>query len=628
MRPSSSHDSLGRKRTRPVAQGGDPKPKRKRQWRQPIWPKTFQKGELANAGLPEPESVVPPATELNKFYGPQIAGVLIESWRNVRTYYHEGPLCQVYNIRFRKPFVDSEPIIRALEAVYNLQSSAFKINFSFGCLLYHTTDHYYRFFHPSDGVDQYLKEKVVLSGAGQLNRLRKALRDEADVVDAIMQRREDTKYVFIDLLTIRVRTYKMPDAQALIGGKRTRKSQTTSELERNMVKLPPQLMKMRSVLTLLRHPISQKPFRSSACFFRALVLFNHDFKCPPNFNRLVESYQRHYASMKGLKFPSKYDGRVTLDELPKLESVFKIRINVYNFDAENQRCFVKRLSPFAMKRTLSLEMTKAHFSLIKKLPTFASSFTCEFCGTYITTRRGDMTKHMSICGGDSGGLDSRGNNQVAKPRYCGNARWRCQSTILERLERWGVVIPTGARTSDLLTVWDAEAFGVEVGNDVGADVDENGVASDEPHDGPKLSYLDRQKLICVAINSTVPGFDNTVTMRIDETTMDERELVGRMLDYLLEIADTALEYELIRLQPVIDQVEKMIEHHRRRWEKRKSQYGEDDEKADGHYWSMTELDGMMRKLRSDAKKHVIFSFNGGSHTLSLSFFQTIVCSTN
>ena len=78
-------------------------------------------------------------------YGSELQDVIIQHWGSIRTYASHGPVQSRYNIRLMMSDIGG----LELGHIFAAQTTAFKINISYGFLLRNRTSNRYRYYHSS-----------------------------------------------------------------------------------------------------------------------------------------------------------------------------------------------------------------------------------------------------------------------------------------------------------------------------------------------------------------------------------------------------------------------------------------------------------------------------------------------
>ena len=121
-----------------------------------------------------------------------------------------------------------------------------------------------------------------------------------------------------------------------------------------------------------------KPFEDNKCFFRCLASHKGSIRSEleADADNLFALYCNAYN-----KDSENFQG-VSLDELPKMENLFKIDIWVYSLteesDGDHPAVLYQRGTGKHVNK-IRLNLYQNHFSLITDLSLYSSSFTCRSC---------------------------------------------------------------------------------------------------------------------------------------------------------------------------------------------------------------------------------------------------------
>ena len=147
----------------------------------------------------------------------------------------------------------------------------------------------------------------------------------------------------------------------------------------------PQALKYLRGVNLLTRDHNQNKYKDQLCFFRALALG----KGTP-----VEA-----LTPAAIKYAKEFGkNSVTLSDLPKLESRFKVNINVFEYDFVN-KCLSPQIRTCQVyKTTLNLLLYQNHFAYIKNMDKATKSYSCQKCGR-LWHHIGMLHRHEKICTG-------------------------------------------------------------------------------------------------------------------------------------------------------------------------------------------------------------------------------------
>ena len=112
--------------------------------------------------MPPIEDLEAPPPALADEYGSELQDVIIQHWGSIRTHTSHGPVQSRYNIRLMTSDIGGLELGHSFAA----QTTAFKINISYGFILRNRTSGQYRYFHSScNCCGRYLDEPSLITNA-------------------------------------------------------------------------------------------------------------------------------------------------------------------------------------------------------------------------------------------------------------------------------------------------------------------------------------------------------------------------------------------------------------------------------------------------------------------------------
>ena len=206
-------------------------------------------------GLPEPENIFnfTIQTLMDEGYCTEAAECLVNSAEFVRTKYTGGNVRRQYNIRLTNEELDIYLLKELLLKIHDLQSSSYRINIGFGCLLQHNQTEEWRYYYPSnDPTGRYWPEPFTITSKEDLLKAMEYM-DTQDIHDYLTLKRPETPYVLRRVVCFNVVLFLLPDT-ALLGG---------------TINLPKHIMTHRYIKSLLKTS-NGKFLKGSNCCFRCI----------------------------------------------------------------------------------------------------------------------------------------------------------------------------------------------------------------------------------------------------------------------------------------------------------------------------------------------------------------------
>lgn len=166
----------------------------------------------------------------------------------------------------------------------------------------------YRYWWGSDNLNAMFETAKLMSSVQEQDSFIDNL-DKEDMINQVLQRRPNTKYVFIRAINLIVKVF--PIEHSLIGA---------------MVDLPSHLKTSKSVMTLQRDQY-KNIFQYPDCAFRCLAAHLNENKLPTNPQREIDKLKSFYKRF--WKLEHDFDGSMTVPDLDQMEIAFNVKITVY-----------------------------------------------------------------------------------------------------------------------------------------------------------------------------------------------------------------------------------------------------------------------------------------------------------
>lgn len=353
-------------------------------------------------GLPVPEPAIGYNYNqlLDEGYVHEAMLCLVESWYFVRTKYIMGKFNSHYNIRLKTEEVEISWIYDMIVKIHNLQSSAYRLNLGWGCLLQHIETKEWKYVHSSHPKTRYWNEPVRINNKNDLLEALEYM-DAQDITDHLTIQRENTKYILKRIVNVNVMLFLLKE-HPLLG--------------RNIADtFAPHLVNHQYVLPF-RRDTKGELYKDSRCCFRCISYHMYgNNKIQTHAKQLAEKF-RVYA-----KIPkSKFNGNISLDQLYLVEQCFDLKILVYTLvpilyeekggnrvlslveepTIDGYEAQLIRQSPKTLKDAkngeLNVDYTEGHLSLITSLEHYARSFACTNCSKLFKNRT-KYKIHQTAC---------------------------------------------------------------------------------------------------------------------------------------------------------------------------------------------------------------------------------------
>ncbi len=432
-----------------------------------------------------------------------------------------------YNVRLKADPLNSDEVVGYLRHIFSCQTDKFKVNVGFSIMLVNSETGSPRYFHVGNNtLNQLYPESRTINNKQDEEDLLETV-TTMDLIDHFLQRRATTKETFRRALSLHVKLFPLP-AHTLVGADKPN--------------LPDHLLKSKNVATLLRDE-NYKPYRYNDCIFRCIVYHKNGCVIPKQSQQKIDVLKNLYVK----EFqPENFDGRVSLNEFTQVESLFQIRISVYNrkvWKTEKKKDMFAgkplRLTPLrtAPGGHMSLDLTADHFSYIKSIPTYAHSWVCEICNKYLTKRKQNYNKHRKVC---------KGEVLARRPRYPKVCRVVPKLTVFDKLEKRGIPVDRSQRFAKYLSCFDLETVPFETD-------------TSDPSNTTTTTYRNKQVAFAASISSNIPGHEGPIVILKPEA--DQRQLVRELVDCFLTQSEAAGKLEKERMKAILEQLETKIALH-------------------------------------------------------------------
>ena len=504
----------------------------------------------------------PPPPLVGDEYGSELQDVIIQHWGSIRTHTSHGPVQSRYNIRL----MTSDIGVLELGHIFAAQTTAFKINISYGFILRNRTSGRYRYYHSScNCCGRYLDEPSLITNAETFENFLERIK-EPDILKWALSQRPNSDWV-VELVT-NATLFVNRILQHPIGSVG--------------IVLPPHVKYNQSV-TGLEKDHHGRPYVDNPCLFRCMGLhLGHD----PN--TLYAKYtDQPVETIEG----------VTIDELQKVETLFEVNIIVYKLKTNPYKTLIGQLvtsvtghrlqlvRPSLGKHanTMYINLHETHYSLIHDIKGYSRSYRCSKCEHSLWKYPSWLERHELTC--DAG----------VRHVYKGGV-YHTTPSVFQRLDDEGITVADTLRFYPYRATFDFEC--VFDGEDLPANSD-------------RVQWIARHVPLSVSVTSNVPGHEPA---RCYVTDGDSGKLVGTMMRGLSAISDTAFDM----LIPSYDNVLDELEVRKEAWdEAERKALKEDESKQEDH-----DEEVEMEAVKTNPYKTLIGQLLGWSHQLPVIGFNS------
>ncbi|BFZ13860.1 hypothetical protein BsWGS_16899 [Bradybaena similaris] len=422
-----------------------------------------------------------------------IQQVYVDNWQAIRTHSRGHTNMTTYT-HFHSPTETvTQDWASHLNPIFNKLNKRIKINLSHHLILRHCETKELKFFHASVNNACVLDKPVLISNRADFDAF---LTDIADV-DAFsyaLHSRPDTKWLVEGLPATSFYIFHLNDFP--IGC-------LTDE------EIPPSIRNNQNIYILQRDANNPKDYDDNKCVFRCLAL--HKGAALSALNMPTRELWRQWCTHHHIPEKTLCPG-ITLVELPVLENLFKIKIDVFEYREKDQALAPKvRSGNTVYEDTMYVLHFKDHFMYISDINAAGHAFCCAKCSKLFGLHR-DLTRHEKTCNGGH-----------PKDSYSGGV-YTPPPTIWETISSHGVKDVPVNFIYPYRATFDYESYFN---------------MADLPTVKARKSstkYTARHVPLSCSVASNVPKFEEP-SFFVNEG--DPQDLVTKMLQYLEQVADAA-----------------------------------------------------------------------------------------
>ena len=474
-----------------------------------------------------------------------------ENWASVRTHVVRGPVQTRCNRRLTS--LDTRDLHEPLRVLFDQQTTAFKINCSYGFVLREKQSGRLRYYHSSNNCcGRFLEEPSLVTNSQTFNTFLERI-EETDVLQWAIAQRPNSDWV-VELVT-NVTFFINCIVHHPIGCVG--------------VNLPDYVKRNKAIVGLEKDD-HNAIYRDNLCLFRCLA--RHQGCDVRRLEALLDEYT---------DTPVRDFAGVPIQDLHKIEAKFKTNVCVYKLeeiaDGKTTAELVRR-STARYPDTMYVNIFETHFSYIKDIRMYCHSWRCRNCGESLWKSSWELHRHESTC--------DAGVNRVYK-----GGVYRPSPSIFQRLDDEGIVVEKTLRYYPYRATFDFECY--FTGGNLPADTDH-------------VQWSARHVPLSVSVASNVPGYEPALCFVTDG---DADKLVGSMMTRLNTISDAAF----ASLLPLYAAVLAALDARKHAWEE-ETKGAEEEEAGEGRnnpYKTLIgQLLGWLRQLP-------VIGFNSGKYDLNM-----------
>ena len=485
-----------------------------------------------------------------------------ENWGSVRTHVVHGPIQTRYNRRLTS--LDMRDLHDQLFLLFDQQTTAFKVNLSFGFILKQKVTGRLRYYHSSNNCcGRYMEEPALITNRADFESFQERIQ-EPDLLNWAVSQRPNSDWI-CELVT-NVTFFLNRIVQHPIGCVG--------------VTLPDYVKNNKAIVGLTKdeHGVT---YNDNLCLFRCLAL--HRGCDVRRLETTVVTLYAKYTDMLVHDFAG-----VPLDELDKVETKFKTNVCVYQLveiaDGKTTAELVRR-SMGHYADTMNMNLHETHYSYIRDIGKYCHSYRCRKCGDSLWKYPSWLKIHESTCEG--------GIRRVYK-----GGVYRPPASIFERLDDEGIIVSPVLRYFPYRATFDFECY-----------------FSDErlPVNSDKLQWSARHVPLSVSVASNVPGYEPAQCYVTDG---DSDKLVADMMDHLTAISDAAFESLKPSYESVLDKLKMLKEE----WDSAEEECGLEEAENEDEVAGKNRTNPfkkLLDQLFSWLQQLPVIGFNSGKYDLNM-----------
>ena len=500
--------------------------------------------------------MLPPPVEhaANDELSSAIRDAVRENWGSVRTHVVNGPVQTRYNHRLTS--LDTRDLHDQLFLLFEEQTTAFKVNVSFGFILKQKATSRLRYYHSSNNCcGRYLEEPSLITNRADFDRFLARIQ-ESDILQWAVAQRPNSDWVCEHVTNATFFLNRIVDHPIGCVG----------------INLPDYVNNNKAIVGLEKDRYRMTTYNDNLCLFRCLAIHQGcDVRC---IEATVATLYAKYTD----NTPVHDFAGVTLDDLHKVESKFKTNVVVYQLvEIDNGKTMAElvRRSPAQYQETMYLNVYEAHFSYIKDIRMYSHSYKCSKCEQALWKCPYDLHRYELTC--------EASVNQIYK-----GGVYRPPSSIFERLDDEGIIASPVLRYFPYRATFDFECY-----------------FSDErlPVNSDKLQWSARHVPLSVSVASNVPGYEPAQCYVTDG---DSDKLVADMMDHLTAISDAAYE----SLLPLYADVLEELKTRQEAWD-------EEEEEEENGKKTVNPCKTLEKQLQTWLRQLPVIGFNSGHYDLNV-----------
>ena len=500
----------------------------------------------------------PPVEPSNDELSSDLQYAIRENWASVRTYVARGPVQTRVNHRLSS--LDTRELQEPLHQLFEEQTTAFKVNVSFGFILKQKATSRLRYYHSSNNCcGRYLEEPSLITNRDDFESFLERIR-EPDILQWAVAQRPNSDWVCEHVTNATFFLNRIVQHPIGCVG----------------VTLPDYVKNNKAIVGLTKdeHGVT---YNDNLCLFRCLAL--HQGCDVRHLEATVVTLYAKYTDTLVHDFAG-----VTIDDLSKIEATFGVNVVVYKLDeiADGKTTAeLVRRSTDCGKTTMYANLHESHYSYIQDIGKYCHSYRCRKCGDSLWKSSWELHRHERTC---EAGVNRKYKGGVYHP----------PPSVFERLDDEGIVVEKMLRYYPYRATFDFESY-----------------FSDErlPANSDKLQWSARHIPLSVSVASNVPGHEAPCCFITDG---DSDKLVADMMRHLHTISDAAYESLSASYTDVLDQLKARKES----WDDAESEANTEEEENEKES-KTNPFNTLAGQLLGWLRQLPVVGFNSGKYDLNV-----------
>ena len=517
----------------------------------------------------------PPVEQLDDELSSDLQDAVRDNWGSIRTYVAQGPVQTRYNHRLTT--MDTRELQEPLRQLFEEQTTAFKVNLSFGFILKQKVTGRLRYYHSSNNCcGRLLEEPSLITNRGDFDRFLARIQ-ESDILQWAIAQRPNSNWVCEHVTNATFFLNRIVQHPIGCVG----------------VTLPDYVKNNKAIVGLEKDHHRNETYNDNLCLFRCLAL--HQGCDVRHLEATVVTLYAKYTDIPVHDFAG-----VTIEDVHKVETKFKTNVVIYQLvktpDGKTVAELVRR-SPAQYPETMYVHLYETHFSYIRDMKKFSHSYRCSKCENSMWKRPAWLERHELRC--------EAGVNRIYK-----GGVYRPPASIFERLDDEGIIVSPVLRYFPYRATFDFECY-----------------FSDErlPTNTDHVEWIARHVPLSVSVASNVPGYEPAQCYITDG---DSDKLVADMMVHLTAISDTAYD----SLLPSYVDVLADLGARKHAWEEETKEAKEEDEEEEAENGKKTvnPYKTLENQLQVWLHQLPVVGFNSGRYDLNAikKFFVPLLIHNN